>query len=104
MIYRVTGAFREDMAAELRRRIGDGSIARQKPDGAEIVAALNRAVMVPDGRVQWSETCYCDPPLAHERATVIDNYFDAIETEIIATSEIYDGPSFMERLEALAGA
>ena len=104
MIYRVTGTFRRQTAAELRRRIEDGTIARQKPDGAEIVAALNRAVIRPDGRVQWSELCYCDPPLQHERATVLDRYFDDIETEVIAARETYDGPSFVERLEVLAGS
>ena len=83
--------------------LADGTIASQKPDGAEIVAALGRAVVRPDGRVQWSELCYCDPPLAHERATVLDHYFNDVETEAIAAREAYDGPSFMERLDALAG-
>ena len=28
--------------------------------------------------VRWSEMCFCDPPLAHERATVLDHYFDSV--------------------------
>lgn len=102
MFYRVTGILRKESAAELHHRLNDGSIARQKPDGAEIVAALRRAVVRPDGRIQWSELCYCDPPLQHERSTVLDRYFDQIETEAIADRETYQGGSFLERLETLA--
>ena len=98
MYYRVSAALRRETAGELRRRIKDGTIARQKPDGAEIVAALSHAVIRADGRVQWSELCYCDPPLQHERTTVLDRYFVDIETEAIAGRETYDGPSFLERL------
>ena len=37
MIYRVTARFKPHTAADLRRKLDDGSIAAQQPDGQEIV-------------------------------------------------------------------
>jgi hypothetical protein len=101
MIYRVTARFRPDTSAELRRRLDDGSIAIQQPDGQEIVDSLHRAVMTDAGDVQWSETCFCESPLAHERATVLDRFFDNVTTEPIEEYERYDGRPFLEYLQSL---
>ena len=51
--------------------------------------------------VRWSEMCFCDPPLAHERATVLDRYFDDIDTAPIEDYERYAGELFLERLQKL---
>jgi hypothetical protein len=99
MIYRVLAKFRPETAREFRRLLNDGTIASQRPDGAEIVASMKRAVMTDDGRVQWSELCYCDPPLLHERTTVLDRFFDDIETEVIADRERYQGRAFLDYLD-----
>ncbi len=96
VIYRVTARFRTDTAAELRRRLDEGSIAAQQPDGQEIVDALHRAVMTHNGEVRWSEQCFCNPPLAHERTTVLDRYFDDISTTAIEDYEQYDGTPFLD--------
>ena len=82
MIYRVTARFKPATAGELRRRLDDGTIAAQQPDGQEMVDSLRRAVVKDDGGVMWSERCYCQPPLAHERATILDHYFDDIVTTV----------------------
>ena len=100
MIYRVTARFKTDMAAELRRRLDDGSIAAQQPDGQEIVDSLHRAVVSEAGDVRWSETCYCSTPLAHERATVLDRFFDDIVTQPIDNYQDDDGRPFLEYLKA----
>ena len=78
MIYRVIARFRTDTAAELRRRLDDGSIAAQQPDGQELV----------------------DPPLAHERATILDHYFNDIVTLPIEDYQEYEGRPFLNYLEA----
>ena len=101
MIYRVIARFKTDTAAELRRRLDDGSIAAQQPDGQEMVDSLHRAVVSESGDVRWSERCYCDPPLAHERATILDHYFDDIVTQPIADHHEYDGRPFMDYLGAM---
>jgi hypothetical protein len=41
-----------DRAPEFHTRLADGSIASQRPDGAEIVAAMRRARAAPDGTVR----------------------------------------------------
>ena len=87
-------------AREFHTRLTDGSIASQRPDGAEIVAAMKRARAAPDGTVRWTETCYCPTPLEHERATVLDRYFTRIETRVIDKPETFDGMPLMDRLAA----
>ncbi len=101
MIYRVTARFRPDTAADLRRKLDDGSLAAQQPDGQEIVNSLHRTVVTRSGEVRWSEKCFCPSPLAHERATVLDRYFEGVTTERIEDYEQYDGEPFMEYLQAL---
>lgn len=101
MIYRVTARFRADTAADLQRRLADGSIAAQLPDGQEIVDSLHRAVVTSSGDVQWSEMCFCDPPLAHERATILDHYFDGVAADPIEAYEQFDGQPFLEHLQTL---
>ena len=101
MIYRVPARFKPATAAELRRKLDDRSIAAQQPDGQEMVDSLHRAVVSESGDVRWSELCYCDPPLAHERATILDHYFDDIVTQPIEDYERYDGRPFMDYLDAL---
>ena len=100
MLYRVTARFKADTTAELCHKLNDGSIAAQQPDGREIVDSLHRAVVTASGEVIWSEQCYCDPPLAHERATVLDRYFSDIATEAIENYERYDGLPFTHYLAA----
>ena len=100
MIYRVIARFKTDTAAELRRRLDDGSIAAQQPDGQELVDSLHRAVISESGDVRWSERCYCDPPLAHERATILDHYFDDIVAQPIKDYQEYEGRPFLDYLES----
>ena len=99
-IYQVTARFRTDTAAELRRRLDDGSIAAQQPDGQEMVDSLHRAVVTHSGQVKWSEQCFCQPPLAHERATILEHYFDDLTTEALEDYQQFEGRPFIEYLDA----
>ncbi len=100
MLYAVTARLAPEHAAEFHRRLTDGTIAARRPDGAEIVASMERARIGPDGAVRWTETCYCPSPLAHERETVLDRYFDRIETELVDAHEGFEGEPLMDRLAA----
>ena len=100
MLYAVSAKLISDRAREFHTRLTAGSIAAQRPDGAEIVAAMQRARVTPDGAVRWTETCYCPTPLQHERATVLDRYFTGIETEVIDRAVTFDGTPLMDRLAA----
>ena len=104
MYYRVTAQFKTETAAELARKLCDGTIREQQPDGREIVAALDRAVVNEAGEVEFSCVCYCDTPLAHERATVYDKHFDNLTTEETSGYLDHQGRPFMEYLAELAGA
>jgi hypothetical protein len=98
MLYAVSAKLIPDRVPEFHTRLTDGSIASQRPDGAEIVAAMKRARATPDGTVRWTETCYCPTPLQHERTTVLDRYFSGIETKVIDKPETFDGVPLVDRL------
>ena len=98
MIYKVRARLRPGTEAALLGKLTDGTVASQRPDGPEIVASMERAVLTGDGQVEWSETCYCSPPLAHERETVLDHHFDDISTQQIGAYERYDGTPLMDHL------
>ena len=102
MIYRVRARLKEASAAEFYSKLVDGTIVRQRPDGQEIVDSMNRATVMETGEIQWSETCYCNSPLEHERQTVLDHHFDDISTEVIEAHQTYEGRPFMDYLAALA--
>ena len=102
MIYEVKAIFRPEKAYQFWQILGDGTVARQKPDGLEIVASMKRAVVTSDGHVQWSELCYCDPPLKHERKTVLDRFFNKIQAKPISSHKAYKGEPFLDYLNRLA--
>ncbi len=99
MHYNVTGRIIPEAAAEFLRKLSDGTVESQKPDGKEIVASMNRAVIDDEGVVRWSEVCYCPTPLQHERATVYDRHFTDLETEDVEDYVEFEGKPFMEYLE-----
>lgn len=102
MYYRVRGTFREETAAEFRRALRGGTIARQQPDGQEIVESMRRAVVAEGGVIEWSEICYCPSPLQHERSTVYDRFFDNLTTEAVDGYQSHEGRPFLEHLDRLA--
>ena len=78
----------------------DGSVADQEPDGAEIVNAMQQAVMTGKDTLEWYETCLCDTPLKHERETVYDKFLHNIETILVEErKDDLKGNSFWTCLE-----
>ena len=59
---------------------------------------MQRARITRSGLVQWSEVCYCTPPLAHERETVYDHHFTDIETDEVDDYVEFEGESLMDYL------
>ena len=103
MIYKESARFKTDTSSELVEKLTNRTIAIQKPDGQEIVASMNRARIDDSGVVRWSEICYCSTPLAHERATVYDRFFEDIQTEEVEDYVEFEGEDFIESLVRLAG-
>jgi hypothetical protein len=98
MLYKVQARYKEDKAGEFFQKLTDGTIARQEPDGAEIVASMQKAKIIGEGMIQWHETCYCDTPLKHERETVYDFYLADITTELVDFRRELVGESFWNYL------
>lgn len=99
MIYSIKARPVEGKLAELYQKLTDGTIEGQKPDGKEILRSMRNAKISPSGVVQWSETCFCSPPLRHERETVYDVFFTDFETESVSGHVGFEGQSFFEFLE-----
>lgn len=65
--------------AELRERLDSGEIEAMEPFGRAMTRALEMARFDPEtGEAVWIEEDYCSPPLAMERAEVLDDYFEEI--------------------------
>ena len=99
MYYAVSARLISDTIADLHRKLTDGTIEAQKPDGQEIVAAMHRAVINDEGVVRWSEVCYCPTPLEHERRTVYDDHFTDLGAEEVDGYVDFAGEPFMKFLE-----
>lgn len=97
-IYKVKAKFNYEKAKEFHQILTDGTIQKQRPDGPEIVDSMNRATIDDEGYVNWTELCYCNPPLNHERKTVLDHYFSDMQIEEIEGYKTFKGKSFMEHL------
>ena len=98
MLYRVCATIIEGKTTEFLEKLTDGSIEQQRPDGPEIVASMKRAKITAPGVIEWSETCYCPNPLAHERETVYDHFLSEIQTEEISSEAEIKGESFWDYL------
>ena len=81
MIYKVKATVIDETIGEFYRKLADGTVAKQRPDGEEIVASMKRAVLTGAGVAEWYEMCFCPTPLYHERQTQYDFYFTDMTTE-----------------------
>ena len=99
MQYIVSARLRLVGLPKLWELLNDGTISRQEPDGGEIVASMKRAVFDGD-TVQWNETCYCSPPLKHERSTVYDQFFTDMRIEPLAKPPRLEGQRFWDYLQS----
>ena len=72
---------------ELRHRLGENAFINLRPFGTALTHSLNNARVQPDGTAVWEEEDYCSPPLAQERAAVLDLYFDEITVERVDAGE-----------------
>lgn len=71
----------------LRKWLDTGEIRAMRPFGNALQAGLDNARWHSDGVAIWEEEDYCVPPLAQERAAVLDEYFTNIEVEHVKQGE-----------------
>ena len=79
--YLVRAKPKPDRMTELHDRLGENAFVHLRPFGQALTDSLGNARVQPDGLAIWEEEDYCSPPLAQERAAVLDTYFDEIKVE-----------------------
>jgi hypothetical protein len=99
--YLVRAKANETLLPELRERLDRGEIRVMRPFGNALHEGLTGARMLEDGRVVWEEEDYCQPPLAMERAAVLDTYFTDLTVEPVSRG---DGWGQLARLPMLGSA
>jgi hypothetical protein len=72
---------------DLRKWLDTGEIRAMRPFGQALQMGLDNARWKSDGMAIWEEEDYCVPPLAQERAAVLDEYFTELEVEPVIKGE-----------------
>jgi hypothetical protein len=85
--YLVRAKLKPERLGELQRQLRADAFVILRPFGKGLTYSLNNARTEADGTVIWEEEDYCSPPLAQERAAVLDSYFDAITVEPVRAGE-----------------
>jgi hypothetical protein len=81
-LYIVRAKPKLELMEDLRKEINSGKISRLRPFGEELHHGLENA-RIYAGYAYWVEEDYCSPPLAMERRSVLDRYFEDITVEQI---------------------
>jgi hypothetical protein len=72
---------------ELHQQLREDAFIDLRPFGKALTHSLKEARLESDGIAIWEEEDYCSPPLAQERAAVLDAYFDDITVERVNAGE-----------------
>ena len=101
--YLVEAMSKEERLAELVERLEKDEFLALHPFGVSVTFSLRGARKRPDGGVVWEEEDYCSPPLAQERAAVLDEYFEDLRVTSVQRNEgwaqIRDLPLLFPELE-----
>ncbi len=73
---------RTELLPALEDGLHTGIYREFEPVGRALSTGLRDARLAPDGRACWEED-YCRPPLAQERAAVLDRHFADITVEAV---------------------
>ena len=97
--YLVKAKYHKELLTELRTRLDSGEINKMRPFGTALQYSLDNARLDPKGQgdswAVWEEEDYCSPPLAQERAAVLDTYFTSLSVEKVSQGKGW------ERIESL---
>jgi hypothetical protein len=105
--YLVSATPRGELIDDLRERLGRSEFRPLQPFGRALTHALENARRAPGGGAIWEEEDYCTPPLAEERAAVLDRYFHGLSVETVAEGDgwrrIADLPALFPNLAGRDG-
>lgn len=79
--YLVTARPISQRMTELEAKLAERAFIGLQPFGRALTASLEDARSQLDGSAVWEEEDYCRPPLAEERAAVLDHYFQDLSVE-----------------------
>lgn len=97
--YLVKAQYHKERLSELRQRLDSGEIQQMRPFGEALQYSLQHARLDPHGDTWtvWEEEDYCRPPLAQERAAVLDTYFTNLSVEPVKEGQGW------EQIQSLPG-
>ena len=93
--YLVSAVPKHGRLEELAERLARAEFMSLRPFGA---ASLRDARIRRDGVAVWEEEDYCAPPLAQERAAVLDDYFHDLRVEKVKEGEGWSKIEALPRL------
>jgi hypothetical protein len=85
--YLVTAKPVQSKMNSLRKWLDSGEIRAMKPFGQALQIGLEDARWQTGSVAIWEEEDYCVPPLAQERAAVLDEYFTELEVQHVSKGE-----------------
>lgn len=85
--YLVTAKPIKSKIEKLRLWLNSGEIRAMKPFGQALQMGLDNARWQSEGVAIWEEEDYCVPPLAQERAAVLDEYFTNLEVKTVTKGD-----------------
>jgi len=85
--YLVRAKPKAERLPELAEKLQENAFINLRPFGQAVSHGLNHARWESETIAIWEEEDYCSPPLAMERAAVLDHYFDDICVERVQEDE-----------------
>jgi len=88
-LYMVKARPRKELLENLQKDLSSGKISKMRPFGRALQHSLENAKIDnenPDYAV-WVEEDYCSPPVAMERESVLDQYFNYIAMSRVESEE-----------------
>jgi hypothetical protein len=85
--YLVSAVPRQELMDDLSARLGRDEFTGRRPFGPTLSRSLKTARLRRDGSAAWEEEDYCRPPLAEERAAVLDRYFSNLRVQPVSEDE-----------------
>jgi hypothetical protein len=96
--YLVRARAKGALLPELERGLRQGAFLGLRPFGRALSASLRDARVAEDGLAVWEEEDYCQPPLAQERAAVLDRHFDDLAVELVKEGDGWRRVATLPRL------
>jgi hypothetical protein len=96
--YLVSAVPKHGRLEELGMRLARDEFVSLRPFGRTLSTSLRGARLRDNGVAVWEEEDYCQPPLAQERAAVLDDYFHDLRVEPVAKGKGWDQIQGLPRL------